>query len=168
MMRAVKFFMMVAVMAAFMAPAGVATAQDSSWVQIDCGTVVKTMGNTVVIRLDSNGKTKVFKNVSPDIHFTVNGKEASVYGLRENMKVCGYREETAAPPITVIIEEHDVAAVVDEPDKYDAPPAPVAKPAPAPAPAPMLPKTGSQLPLAGFAGLMLLALSAGIAVLRRF
>ncbi len=171
-MRALKVMFMVAVVVAFMAPAGVANAQQTDWVKVDCGTVVKTMGNTVVIRLDSTNKTKVFRNVSPEVHFVVNGEEATVYDLRPNMKVCGYREEAAAPPITVEIEEHEVDAVVDEPDEYDAPPAPApapaAAPAPAPEPAPMLPKTASQLPLAGLAGLMLLALSAGIAVYRRF
>lgn len=166
-MRTARIFVMVAVVAAFVMPAAVADAQNTKWVKIDCGTVVKAMGNTVVIRLDSTNKTKVYRNVSPEIHFMVNDKEATVYDLREGMKVCGYREEAAAPPITVHIEEHEIAAVVDEPDEYDAPP-PAAKPAPAPAPAPVLPKTGSQLPMAGFAGLLLLALSAGIAVIRRF
>ena len=166
-MRAIKMMLMVAIVVALLAPASIASAQQSNWVKVDCGTVVKTMGNTVVLRLDSTNRTNVFKNVSPSIHFTVDGKEASVYDLRPNMKVCGYREEAAAPPITISIEEHEIAAVVDTPDEHDAPkPAPVAKPAPAPAP--MLPKTGSQLPLAGLVGLMLLALSAGIAVLRRF
>jgi len=126
------------------------------------------MGNTIVARLDDTGKTKVFKNVSPDIHFTVNGNEASVYDLKKGMKICAYREEAAPAPITVTITENEVAAVVDTPDKYDAPPpAPKAAPAPAPAPA-ALPHTASSLPLAGLAGLMLLGISLGIAVLRRF
>ena len=169
-MRGLKVFLMVAVVVAFLAPASVANAQHPGWVQIDCGKVVKAMGNTVVIRLDSTNKTKVFKNVSPDIHFTVNGQEKTVYDLREGMKVCGYREEAAPAPVTVVIEEHEVAAVVDTPDKHDAPPpAPKAAPAPAPAPAPVaLPHTASSLPLAGLAGLMLLGISLGIAVLRRF
>ena len=169
-MRGLKVFLMIAVMVAFVAPASVADAQHPGWVQIDCGKVVKAMGNTIVIRLDSTNKTKVFKNVSPDIHFTVNGQEKTVYDLREGMNVCGYREEAAPAPVTVSIEEHEVAAVVDTPDKHDAPP-PAPKPAPAPAPAPApvaLPHTASSLPLAGLAGLMLLGISLGIAVLRRF
>ena len=169
-MRGLKVFLMVAVVVALVAPASVADAQHPGWVKIDCGKVVKAMGNTVVIRLDSNNKTKVFKNVSPEIHFTVNGKETDVYGLREGMAICGYREEAAPEPVTVIITEHEVATVVDTPDKHDAPPpAPKAAPAPAPAPAPAaLPHTASSLPLAGLAGLMLLGISLGIAVLRRF
>jgi len=167
-MRGLKVFLMVAVVVALVAPASVASAQHTGWVKVNCGTVVKAMGNTIVARLDDTGKTKVFKNVSPDIHFTVNGNEASVYDLKKGMKICAYREEAAPAPITVTITENEVAAVVDTPDKYDAPPpAPKAAPAPAPAPA-ALPHTASSLPLAGLAGLMLLGISLGIAVLRRF
>jgi len=169
-MRGLKVFLMVAVAVALVAPASLANAQQPGWVKIDCGKVLKVMGNTVVVRLDSTNKTKVFKNVSPDIHFTVNGQEKTVYDLRNNMHICGYREEAAPEPVVVYIEEHEVAAVVDTPDKHDAPPpAPKAAPAPAPAPAPAaLPHTASSLPLAGLAGLMLLGFSLGIAVLRRF
>lgn len=171
-MRGMKLFLMIAVVVAFVAPANVATAQQPGWVKVDCGTVVKAMGNTVVIRLESTSKTKVFKNVSPNIHFTVNGQEKTVYDLKKGMHICGYREEAAPAPVVVTIEEHEIAAVVDTPDKHDAPPpAPkkVYKPAPAPAPAPVaLPHTASSLPLAGLAGLMLLGISLGIAVLRRF
>jgi hypothetical protein len=167
-----RVFLMVAVVVALVAPASVANAQTSGMVKVDCGRIMKAMGNTVVLRLDSTNKTKVFRNVSPEIHFYVDGKERTVYDLREGMTVCGYREAQAPPPVVVIIEEHEVAAVVDTPDKHDAPPpAPVAKPAPAPAPAPapvVLPHTASSLPLAGLAGLMLLGISLGIAVIRRF
>ena len=166
-MRGLRVFLMVAVVVALVAPASVADAQHPGWVKIDCGKVIKAMGNTVVVRLDSDNKTKVFKNVSPDIHFTVNGVEASVYDLKEGMAVCGYREKAAPEPVVIYIEEHEVAAVVDTPDEHDAPPAPKAAPAPAPAPV-VLPHTASSLPLAGFAGLMLLGISLGIAVLRRF
>jgi len=166
-MRGLKVFLMVVVVVALVAPASLATAQQTNWVKIDCGKVVKAMGNTVVIRLDSTNKTKVFKNVSPEIHFTVNGQEKTVYDLRKGMNICGYREKAAPEPVVVYIEEHEVAAVVDTPDKHDAPPAPKAAPAPAPAPV-VLPHTASSLPLAGFAGLMLLGISLGIAVLRRF
>ena len=169
-MRGLKVFLMVAVVVGLVVPASVANAQTADMVKIDCGRVMKAMGNTVVLRLDSTNKTKVFRNVSPEVHFYVDGKHRTVYDLREGMTVCGYREAQAPPPVVVIIEEHEVAAVVDTPDKHDAPPpAPVAKPAPAPAPAPVvLPHTASSLPLAGLAGLMLLGISLGIAVLRRF
>ena len=168
-MRSWKTWLVAMVVVAFVVPAGLATAQQSNWVKIDCGKVVKAMGNTVVVRLDSTNKTKVYKNVSPAIHFTVNGEEKTVYDLKEGMNVCGYREQAAPEPITVTIEEHEVAAVVDEPDEHDAPPAPAPAPKPAPAPAPAaLPHTGSHLPLAGLLGLALLAISGCIALYRRF
>ncbi len=168
-MRGLKVILMVAVVVALVAPASVATAQQSDMVKIDCGRIVKAMGNTVVIRLESTNKTKVFKNVSPDIHFYVDGKERTVYDLREGMHICGYREKEAPAPVVITITEAEVAAVVDTPDEHDAPPAPKAAPAPAPAPAPVvLPHTASSLPLAGLAGLMLLGISLGIAVIRRF
>jgi len=171
-MRGLKVLLMVAVVVALVAPASLATAQQTNWVKVNCGTVLKAMGNTIVARVDSTNKTKVFKNVSPDLHFIVNGKEASVYDLREGMKVCAYREAEAPEPIVVYIQDHEVAAVVDTPDKHDAPPAAAPAPAPAPTPvpyvAPVLPHTASSLPMAGLFGLMLLGISAGIAVLRRF
>ena len=70
----------------------------------------------------------------------------------------------------VTVEHHEVEQVVQKAAAVPAPaPKKVAAPAPKPAPAPVaLPHTASSLPLAGLAGLMLLALSAGIAVLRRF
>ena len=169
-MRGLKVFLMVAVVVALVAPSSFATEKHPGWVQMDCGKILKVMGNTIVARVDSTNKTKVFKNVSPEIHFTVNGQEKTVYDLREGMHICAYREEAAPEPVTVTITEHEVAAVVDTPDKHDAPPAPVVKPAPTPVPyvAPVLPHTASSLPLAGLFGLMLLTLAGGIAVLRRF
>lgn len=170
-MRVVKVLFVVATMVSVIAPATNAVAQDMVKVKDGCGTIVKVVGNTVIARIDETGKTRVFKNVGPDIKFMIEGKDATVYDLREGMHACAYHLETAEPPVTVYIEEHEIATVVDEPDLHDTPqpaakPVPAAKPAPAPAP--MLPKTGSQLPLAGLAGLLLLALSTGIAVLRRF
>jgi LPXTG-motif cell wall-anchored protein len=70
---------------------------------------------------------------------------------------------------TSIITEEDMRVAGNAP-KAPKKPRAVAAPrpaAPAPAPAPVLPKTGSDLPLVGFAGLMALALGLGIAVIRR-
>jgi len=167
-MRGLKVFLMVAVVVALVAPSSFATEKHPGWEKVNCGKVLKAMGNTIVARVDGTNETKVFKNVSPDIHFTINGVEKTVYDLREGMHICAYREVAAPEPVMVTITEHEVAAVVDTPDKHDAPP-PAPKAAPAPAPAPVvLPHTASSLPLAGLFGLMLLTLAGGIAVLRRF
>ena len=168
-MRVVKVLFVVAVMVAVTAPATIAGAQESVMVKDGCGKILKVVGNTVVARIDSTGKVRVFKNVGPEVHFMIGGEKSTVYDLREGMHACAYHLETVAPPIVIHIEEHQIATVVDEPDMHDKPQPAVAKPAPAAkaAPAPMLPKTASQLPLAGFAGLLLLVVSAGIAVFRR-
>ena len=83
-------------------------------------------------------------NADPEVTAYIVHKETKIV-TEEEMRVAGF---TPPPP---------------------AKPAPVAapKPAPAPAPAPMLPKTGSNLPLVGFAGLMALLVGLGIAVIRR-
>jgi hypothetical protein len=156
---------------AVMVPATDAVAQETIQVQDGCGTILKAVNNTVVARIDGTNKIRVFRNISPEVHFIVNGKKASVYELREGMHACAYHLETVAPPTVIFIEEHEVETIVDEPDMHDTPkaPAPAAKPAPKPAPMPAaLPRTASSLPLAGLAGLALLALSLGIGVLRRF
>ena len=159
-MRGLKMFLMVAVVVAFVLPATTAVAQD--YEKVVCGKVLKVVGNTVVVRIDDTNKVHAYKNIDPDTKFVINGRDHTVYELREGMHACAYRKVAASAMVVVYIEEHEVATVVDTPDKHDAPPAP----APAPAPA-ALPHTASSLPLAGLAGLMLLALSAGIAVLRR-
>jgi hypothetical protein len=166
--------MVVAVAAlAVMVPATDAVAQETIQVQDGCGTILKAVNNTVVARIDGTNKVRVFRNISPEVHFIVNGKKASVYELREGMHACAYHLETVAAPTVIFIEEHEVQTIVDEPDMHDTPkapaPAPAAKPAPKPAPMPAaLPRTASSLPLTGLAGLALLALSLGIGVLRRF
>lgn len=170
-MRNVKWVLILVIGLALILPALPGSAQQTTQVKEGCGQVLKVVGNTVVVKVDATNRTRVFKNVSPDIHFIVDGKKTDVYGLRAGMNVCAYRTVHVSEPMVIYIEDHEVETVVDEPDKHDTP-APAAAPAPAPAPkpapAPVLPKTASSLPLAGLFGMMLLALSAGIAVIRRF
>ncbi|MEN8164776.1 MAG: LPXTG cell wall anchor domain-containing protein, partial [Acidobacteriota bacterium] len=133
-------------------------------VKQSCGEVLKVINNSVAVRLDDTGKIKVFKNISPDIHWIINGKESSIHELSKGMRGCAYRYEQAPEPVVTFIEEHEVVTFVDTPDEFDEP-----VPVPAPEPAPVvLPHTGSRLPLVGLIGLTLLALAAGIAVIRRF
>ncbi len=171
-MRSWKTWIVVAVVVAFLVPAAVASAQQTEYVKVNCGKVLKVVSNTVVARIDGTNEVKVFKNVSPDIKFVVNGKDTDVYGLRPGMQACSYRLEEVPEPVLISITENEVEQVVDEPDEYDAPPpapAPAPAPEPAPAPAPAaLPHTASSLPTAGMLGILLLGLSLGIAVIRRF
>lgn len=166
-MRNVKWALVAVVGLALVLPALPGAAQETVMVKAGCGKVLKAMGNTVVVRVDETNKTRVFKNVSPKIHFVVDGQKTDVYGLRAGMRVCAYREQQAPEPMVIYIEDHEVETVVDEPDEHDSPP-PAPAPKPEPKPAPVLPKTASSLPLAGLFGIMLLAISTGIAVIRRF
>jgi LPXTG-motif cell wall-anchored protein len=167
-MRAFRVLLVAAVMVAVMLPATESVAQEYVQVKEGCGTVVKVMGNTIITRNDETNKTRVHKNISPDIKWIIDGKDMTVYDLKEGMHGCAYRLVAAQPPIVVTIEPHEVETIVDEPDEYDTPPAPAPAPEPEPEPEPVLPKTGSQLPLAGLLGLALLAVSACIAIYRRF
>jgi hypothetical protein len=154
-------------------PAQSVDAQEKIKVKDGCGTIRARVNNTVAVRLDDTGKIRVFKNVSPHIRFHFDNGEGSVYDLEPGMHACAYHYETVAPPELILIEEHQVATLVDEPDEHDAPPRAAAPPAPAaapaakPAPPAALPHTASSLPAAGLAGLLLIALSIGIGVLRR-
>ena len=168
-MRGIRVLLVAAVLVVVMLPATEAIAQNYVKVQEGCGKIVKVMGNTVISRNDETNKTRVHKNISPDIKFVVNGQDMTVYDLKEGMHACAYRLQAAPAPVLITIEPHEVETIVDEPDEYDAPPAaPAPAPKPKPKPAPVLPKTGSQLPLTGLLGLALLAIAGGIAVLRRF
>jgi len=135
-----------------------------------CGEILRVINNTAAVRLDDTGKIRVFKDISPDIRFIVNGKEGSVHDLSRGMHACAYRYEQVPEPEVLLIEETGVTTLIDTPDEFDKPaPAPVAKPEPAPVAAPaVLPHTAGNLPLTALLGLMLLALSAGIAIIRRF
>ncbi len=170
-MRNVKWVLVAVVMVALVLPAQVSTAEDNVVkIKQGCGEILRVINNSVAVRLDDTGKIRVFKNISPDIHWIINGKKSSIHELSKGMHGCAYRIEEVPEPVVVHIEEAEVVTFVDTPDKFDKP-VPVAKPAPAPAPAPapvVLPHTGSLLPLVGLIGLMLLGLSAGIAVIRRF
>ena len=87
-MRVVKVLFVVAVMVAVTAPATIAGAQESVMVKDGCGKILKVVGNTVVARIDSTGKVRVFKNVGPEVHFMIGGEKSTVYDLREGMHAC--------------------------------------------------------------------------------
>ncbi len=170
-MRNAKWVVVAVVMLALVLPAQVSTAEDNVVkVKQGCGEILRVINNSVAVRLDDTGKIRVFKNISPDIVWIINGKKSGIHELSKGMHGCAYRLENVPEPVVVHIEESEVETFVDTPDKFDKPvpvAVPVAKPAPEPAPV-VLPHTGSHLPLVGLIGLMLLALAAGIAVIRRF
>jgi len=132
-------------------------AQEPVAVEYKTAEVVRVIGRTVIIRTES-GELKKYTSIPEDVTIYIGGKKAGIRDLREGMKLSAVRFENVSPPSTVTIEE--VEKMKEETSAMAAAPAPAAAPA-------ELPKTGSNLPLTGLAGLALLLLASGIAVLRR-
>lgn len=127
-------------------------------------TLVSRSGQTIVIRQE-NGKLKKYNKVPDDVIFTVHGEEISIRDIEPGSQFTAIIVHTSTEMVTE--RAADVSGVA--PAKPAPAPVPVKKAAPAPAPAPVvLPHTGSSLPLAGLLGLLALAVSAGIGIIRRF
>ena len=124
--------------------------------------VVQRKGQTVIFR-NADGKLNMVTGIPEGFVVFRDGKQVPIEALAGGDRVTAYlihKEER-------IVTEEDMRVAGFAPPA-PAKPRPVAAPKPAaPAPAPMLPKTGSNLPLVGFAGLMALVLGLGIAVIRR-
>jgi LPXTG-motif cell wall-anchored protein len=125
--------------------------------------IVQRIGQTVIYR-DKLGQINKITGVPEGWIVYRDGKPVPIEALAGGDRVTAYIVHKEYSQITE--EEMKVAGTAP---KAPAAPKPVAapKPAPAPAPAPVLPKTGSELPLVGLAGLMALAIGLGIAVVRR-
>ena len=121
--------------------------------------IVQRQGRNVIFR-DENGKLNLYKDVSEDLVFTVDGKQVPYTHLAGGMRVTATIVHTSVTEVT----EQDVNVMGEAPPK----PKPVPVAAPAPAPAPVLPHTASSLPLAGLGGIALLILAIGIGIYRRF
>ena len=133
------------------------TPQTVQTTEVKNAEVVKTWGNTVILR-GEDGKLKQFNRVPKDMVLTTDGKEINHRDLAAGMRVTA----TIVHESVVEITEKDIAVAGQ---------APAAKAAPAPAPvavAAVLPKTASSLPLAGLGGIALLILAIGIGIYRRF
>ena len=130
-----------------------------------------TPPNSVILTLDDN-TNQAFK-IPNGQKFTVNGQQTDAFGLKKGMVI--QATKVVEQPATEVQEHARLEGRMPP-----APPAPsadvpvlvaVAAPAPAPAAAPAaaaeLPKTGSELPLTGLIGMLLMAGSAGVKSLRR-
>ena len=170
-MKKVRMFTIGVAVLAVMAVAVIGTAEEVI-VTLDkgCGKVISRVGNTIAVHIEGENKAHVFKGVDENVVFHVGGVKMTVTQLDPGDRVCVSELQHMERGSIVTVEHHEVEQVVQKAAAAPAPaPKKVAAPAPKPAPAPVaLPHTASSLPLAGLAGLMLLALSAGIAVLRRF
>lgn len=128
------------------------------------GEVLKVVGRTLVVRTPEG--TKTFRDVPSDFIFTVDGQEKTVYELRPGMRLTAtivhesvvevgetdlqVTGTSAAVKKAQAVKEQKAAAAAASTSSYET-----------------LPKTASRVPLTGLAGLMLLALSAGVALIRR-
>jgi len=136
---------------------------------IGTGKVWYVSGNTVIITLPNN-ENRMYK-VSEDYKFNVNGQPASVHNLKKGMVIAAQKiveeprtEVAANTTVTGHAPPPPKAEVAEAPAPARHEPAAAAAPAPAPAPAPaevaesklpaQLPKTGSELPLAGMLGVL--------------
>jgi LPXTG-motif cell wall-anchored protein len=126
--------------------------------------VVQRIGQTIIYR-DKLGQIHKLTGLPEGFTLYRDGKLVPIEALAGGDRVTAHivhKEES-------IITEEEMKVAGAAPQAPKAKPAPVARPAaPAPAPAPVLPKTGSNLPLVGFAGLFALVFGLGIAAIRRF
>jgi len=130
--------------------------------EIRKGKVVRTVGQTVIIRRE-NGEIVKFHEVPEDIVLTSNGKPVTLWDLREGMNVTA----TIVSTREEIVDERQVEVAGTAP-KAAPKPAPAPAPKPVPYTAPALPSTGSQLPLVGLTGLLMIVIGLGIGIIRRF
>lgn len=136
---------------------------------VGSGKVWWVNGNNVILTLP-NGENHMYK-VQESYRFNVNGQPATVHDLRKGMIVSA--QKIVETPKTEIASDTVVSGHAPPEPKQEvaAAPAPAPEPAkeeaaPAPAPAQVaeakpaeLPKTGSELPLAGALGLLLTSAS---------
>jgi LPXTG-motif cell wall-anchored protein len=118
---------------------------------------------TVILTMD-DGTNQSFK-IPKGQKFTVNGKETDAFGLKKGMRVSATK--VVEEPITVVEQQAKLTGRMPPPPPPPAADQPIliavvtpaaAAPAAASEPAPAaLPKTGSNLPLIGLLGLLLLA-----------
>jgi len=128
--------------------------------------------NSVILTME-NGENQSFK-IPKGQKFMVNGQQTDAFGLKKGMIVSATK--VVEEPITQVQQEAQLSGHMPPPPPAppaDTPilvavvtPTPAAAPAPAPAPA-ALPKTGSELPLTGLVGLMLMAVSLCIRAFRK-
>jgi LPXTG-motif cell wall-anchored protein len=126
--------------------------------------IVQRIGQTIIYR-DKLGQVNKITGIPEGWIVYRDGEPVPIEALAGGDRVTAYIVHKEYSTVTE--EEMRVAGTAPKAPAPAAAPAPKPAPAPAAAPAPVLPKTGSELPLIGLAGLMALALGLGIAVLRR-
>jgi LPXTG-motif cell wall-anchored protein len=133
--------------------------------------------NTVILTLE-DGNNQSFK-IPKGQKFMVEGQEVDAFGLRKGMVVTATK--IVEVPETLVAQQKKVTGTMPPPPTAPPADAPMliatSEPAPPPASAPAstqaaatpekkLPKTGSNLPLVGLIGLLLISASFGVKLLR--
>lgn len=126
--------------------------------EIRQGKVLNRVGQTVIIR-NSNGEVKKYHEVPEGVQLTSNGKPVTLWDLKPGMNVTA----TIVSTREEIVDEREITATGTAPKA-----APKPAPTPVPYTAPALPSTGSQLPLVGLTGLLMIVIGLGIGIIRRF
>ena len=131
-----------------------------------------TPPNSVILTLENN-ENQAFK-IPNGQKFTVNGQQTDAFGLKKGMVVSVTK--VVEEPVTHVEEQAKLTGRMPPPPPPPAPDLPMlvvvaapvaAAPAPAAVAAAELPKTGSEMPLTGLIGMLLMAGSAGVNRLRR-
>lgn len=130
--------------------------------QVKHGKVLKVVGNGMIVRTAEG--TKHYKNIPSDFVFLVNGQEKSIYEIREGMVLTANIVHESAIEVT----QREIDVIGTNAARKAVATEVVKRKAEAYTPPTYLPKTASHLPLTGLAGLLLLAVAAGIALTRRF
>lgn len=138
--------------------------------------VMAIAGNSMLIR-GSKGVEKYEWKDASDITIVKDGKVVDASSIHVGDRITGMIVQKAVPGMThapVAVAQKPAPAPVHRAAPAPAPtaapaaaPAPAPAEAPAPAPAKKLPKTASQVPLAGLAGLLALAAGAGLTAIRK-
>jgi LPXTG-motif cell wall-anchored protein len=133
-------------------------------------------GNSMIIR-GAKGVEKYAWTDASDITIVKDGKVVDASAINVGDRITGMIvQKSTAPAKPVAVAAAPAPAPAPMKKAAPAPaPAPAAAPAPAPAPAPAaepapakkLPKTATELPLAGFAGLLALGAGAGLTAIRK-
>jgi LPXTG-motif cell wall-anchored protein len=126
--------------------------------------LVRATSRRMTVRIerpDGSFSDPIGINIQPNARLNVNGRMTAIQDVAVGQELTAYVRVT--DPGIALASDTEVVEFTPVPATPEPAPAPVAEAAPAPE----MPKTATNLPLAGTIGLVLLALGAAIAFMRR-